>query len=87
MNKPDKIIVPFEYENHVKTSYYCLELEESIIERVELGGILTFLECADTADFLKISVAYWEPTQNGWKVIWRVTGAEFLDIHELKEIV
>jgi len=85
MSIPEKIIVPFEYDNDVKTSFYSLELLEYTIDRVALNGILDVLEAMEP-DIDPVRIAFWEPARYGWDVTWRMTGQQFLDRHELKEI-
>ena len=81
---PSKIDIPFEYEH--RTCYYTLELEDTCIPRVRLDGIHEVLVGMDDKELREITIAYSAPTTCGWRVEWRITGAEFLDKSILVEI-
>ena len=85
---PEEIIIPFEYENDVKTSYHTLELPEYVIDRVALNSILEVIrEIQSYEDELKnTSVSYWVPSEHGWNCEWRVSAKEFLARHKLQQI-
>lgn len=84
---PGIIEVPFEYENNVKTSYYCLEMAcGNVVERVALTGIEGFCRGLDKDEAMETSVSFWEPSQYGWDLIWRISADEFLARAKLVEI-
>lgn len=77
-NAPDEVPYYYEYENHVKTAYYSLELPYVTVDRVELWGIEQALTELEEDDLNDTTICYWTPTQHGWKVNWRLPGSEFL---------
>lgn len=83
---PKKIMVPFEYENHVKTAHYSLRTPDIAIERVELSGIYTALDGFNEHEQRDSLVTYWIPYQYGWYAGWILSGDEFMKRAVLEEI-
>jgi hypothetical protein len=76
---PKEITVKFQYESRSKKPYYALVTPDASIEMVELESIYRFLDENDSCVTNKSSIQYWEPTQHGWELVWRLSGEEFLE--------